>query len=103
MTDANDNGEIVRTIVTLARNLGMEAIAEGVETEAQNQQLKALGCEYAQGYLFSRPVESQSVPVLLVRELERETALAELPQEAAQVAITHQTRGTRDRQRLQTS
>jgi diguanylate cyclase (GGDEF)-like protein len=75
MTETTDNAEIVRTIVTLARNLGMEVIAEGVETQEQNQQLKALGCEYGQGYLFSRPVETAAVSVLLANELAREANL----------------------------
>jgi diguanylate cyclase (GGDEF)-like protein len=75
MADANDNAEIVRTIVTLARNLGMEVIAEGVETQEQLEQLKALGCEYGQGYLFSRPVDTATVPTLLANELARETGL----------------------------
>ena len=57
LTTDNDNA-IVRTISTLARNLGMEVIAEGIETEEQYQQLKMLGCEYGQGYLFSRPVDN---------------------------------------------
>lgn len=47
--------EIVKTIITLAHTLGMDAIAEGIETKDQLQQLKALGCEFAQGYLFSKP------------------------------------------------
>ena len=51
--------EIVRTIVMLARNLGMEAIAEGLETVEQLHQLKALQCDYAQGYFFSKPVNAQ--------------------------------------------
>ncbi len=72
MTEADDNAEIVRTIVTLARNLGMEVIAEGVETRAQYQQLKVLGCEYAQGYLFSRAVAATDVPKILDKELARE-------------------------------
>ncbi|HEV2861981.1 MAG TPA: EAL domain-containing protein [Pyrinomonadaceae bacterium] len=55
MTENNENTEIVRTIVMLARNLGMKVVAEGVETEAQLAHLRALGCDYAQGYLFSRP------------------------------------------------
>ena len=70
MTEANDNAEIVRTIATLARNLGLEVIAEGVETQEQYQQLKALGCEYGQGYLFSYPVDSAVVPSLLAKDLE---------------------------------
>ena len=60
LTTDNDNA-IVRTISTLARNLGMEVIAEGIETEEQYQQLKMLGCEYGQGYLFSRPVDNEGV------------------------------------------
>src|SRR5687767_1964814 len=69
MTEANDNAEIVRTIATLARNLGLEVIAEGVETQEQYQQLKALGCEYGQGYLFSYPVATPDVPGFLTKEL----------------------------------
>jgi EAL domain-containing protein (putative c-di-GMP-specific phosphodiesterase class I) len=48
--------EIARTIVTLAHNLGLVALAEGIETEAQLTTLRALGCEFGQGYWFSRPV-----------------------------------------------
>ena len=70
MSEANDNSEIVRTIVTLARNLGLEVIAEGVETEQQNNQLKALGCDYGQGYFFSRPIESEAIPAILVKALQ---------------------------------
>jgi len=55
----DENLEIVRTIMNLARNLSMEVIAEGVETKEQVAQLKALSCDYAQGFYFSRPVESQ--------------------------------------------
>ena len=71
LTTDNDNA-IVRTISTLARNLGMEVIAEGIETEEQHQQLKMLGCEYGQGYLFSRPVDSQSVIHLLAQDSKRD-------------------------------
>jgi EAL domain-containing protein (putative c-di-GMP-specific phosphodiesterase class I) len=48
--------EIVRAIVTLAHNLGLDAIAEGVETKEQVEQLRSLGCDYAQGYFYSRPL-----------------------------------------------
>jgi EAL domain-containing protein (putative c-di-GMP-specific phosphodiesterase class I) len=65
----------VRTIATLARNLGMEVIAEGIETQEQCQQLKALGCEYGQGYLFSRPVDEAAVMHLLAREVERDSLI----------------------------
>jgi diguanylate cyclase (GGDEF)-like protein len=72
LTTDNDNA-IVRTISTLARNLGMEVIAEGIETEEQYQQLRMLGCEYGQGYLFSRPVDSASVARLLAQDAKRDT------------------------------
>ena len=53
--------EIVKTIITLAHTLGMDAIAEGVETTKQLHQLKTLGCEYAQGYLFAKPLPANAI------------------------------------------
>jgi diguanylate cyclase (GGDEF)-like protein/PAS domain S-box-containing protein len=50
--------EIVRAIVGLARDLNLEVIAEGVETEAQLRELRALGAGYAQGFLFSEPLDA---------------------------------------------
>ena len=55
-----DSLEIVRTIVALAHNLGMDVIAEGVETAQQLAQLKALDCEYAQGYYFGKPTDRKT-------------------------------------------
>jgi diguanylate cyclase (GGDEF)-like protein len=78
LTTDNDNA-IVRTISTLAHNLGMEVIAEGIETEEQYQQLRMLGCEFGQGYLFSHPVNTEAVQHLLAqdahRDLEADVAL----------------------------
>ncbi|TAG64035.1 MAG: EAL domain-containing protein, partial [Oscillatoriales cyanobacterium] len=67
----NGNGggqplQIVRAIVTLAHNLGLNAIAEGVETAEQLAQLRALDCELAQGYLFSKPLDSGAVTEMLI-------------------------------------
>jgi EAL domain-containing protein (putative c-di-GMP-specific phosphodiesterase class I) len=53
---AGRNLEIVQTILTLACNLGMTVIAEGVETEAQLEQLKNLNCASAQGFYFAKPM-----------------------------------------------
>ncbi|TVQ19430.1 MAG: EAL domain-containing protein [Leptolyngbya sp. DLM2.Bin15] len=50
--------ELIRMIRLLARSLGMDMVAEGVETQEQLQQLQSLGCEAAQGYLISRPIPS---------------------------------------------
>ena len=59
------DGDTARTLVTailyLAKGLGLEVIAEGVETEAQRRFLLENGCRYAQGYLFSRPVEPATI------------------------------------------
>ena len=52
-----DSDEIVRTIVALAHNLGKTVIAEGVETAEQLTQVKAFGCEYAQGFHLGKPAE----------------------------------------------
>ena len=60
-----ENLEIVRTIISLARNLGMDVVAEGAETEDEIKQLKALECDFGQGYFFSRPVDSEQADNLL--------------------------------------
>ena len=56
---------IVRAIVDLGHHLGMRVVAEGVETEAQRRELRAMGCDYAQGYLFSPPVDAAAAGKLL--------------------------------------
>jgi diguanylate cyclase (GGDEF)-like protein/PAS domain S-box-containing protein len=58
MADNNENIEIVRTILMLAQNLGMDVVAEGVETREQLALLRKLGCEYGQGFLFSKPADA---------------------------------------------
>src|SRR5438876_1142906 len=66
--EAAENIEIVRTIVSLAENMGMEVVAEGVETLSQLSQLRKLSCQYGQGYLFSRPVDAGSVTAWISRK-----------------------------------
>jgi diguanylate cyclase (GGDEF)-like protein/PAS domain S-box-containing protein len=56
MTSHSKNSEIIRTILTLARSLRMEVVAEGIETKEQLSLLKALDCDFGQGYIFSKPV-----------------------------------------------
>jgi EAL domain-containing protein (putative c-di-GMP-specific phosphodiesterase class I) len=68
-----EDSEIVGTIISLAYNLKLDVIAEGVETAMQLTQLQALGCEYGQGYYFSRPVNAEAASD------EIETCLANRP------------------------
>ncbi|HYY43056.1 MAG TPA: bifunctional diguanylate cyclase/phosphodiesterase, partial [Pyrinomonadaceae bacterium] len=65
MTDNNENLEIVRTIVTLAQTLGMDVVAEGVETNEQLSMLHTLGCENGQGYFFSKPVDAKGAEKII--------------------------------------
>lgn len=57
----NTNYDIVKAIINLAHSLGLDVIAEGIETQAQLKILKSLGCEYGQGYLFAHPLDSVDV------------------------------------------
>jgi diguanylate cyclase (GGDEF)-like protein len=65
MKSAGESLEIVRSIITLAHSLGKQVIAEGVETGEQLALLRSLGCEYGQGYFFSKPLETDAVGKLL--------------------------------------
>jgi EAL domain-containing protein (putative c-di-GMP-specific phosphodiesterase class I) len=67
LTAAADSGEIVRTIVALAHGLGIDVVAEGVERPDQLQVLRELGCEFAQGFLLSHPVEDTRMAPALDR------------------------------------
>jgi diguanylate cyclase (GGDEF)-like protein/PAS domain S-box-containing protein len=60
-----DAQEIVRAIVILAHNLGLKVVGEGVETEDQERFLRGVGCDFAQGYLYSRPAKPEMIESLL--------------------------------------
>ncbi len=63
----NDKNDLAlcEAIIVMAHKLGIKVIAEGVETETQNQLLKDFGCDFGQGYLFSRPVAASDFEALL--------------------------------------
>lgn len=65
MDKNKESRQIVHTIISLADNLGMDVVAEGIETVEQADELKSLGCQYAQGYFFSKPISKGSVEALL--------------------------------------
>jgi diguanylate cyclase (GGDEF)-like protein/PAS domain S-box-containing protein len=62
------NAQLVQAIVGLARNLGVAVVAEGVETREQLQALRAVGCDFAQGFLFSEPVPREDAEALMRRD-----------------------------------
>jgi diguanylate cyclase (GGDEF)-like protein/PAS domain S-box-containing protein len=71
----DDSWEIVRAIVGLAHSMRLNVIAEGVNAPEQVEQLKALGCQFAQGFLFSKPLRSEGAEALLLSERSRQPAL----------------------------
>ncbi|WP_304529028.1 EAL domain-containing protein [Faunimonas pinastri] len=62
---------ILRSVIALAHELGMEVIAEGAETESDTEQLRQLGCEYVQGFYYGRPMTAQMVQQLVRRPVAR--------------------------------
>src|SRR3954447_11889515 len=81
--DAHDD-VITRAIVELANTLGLLTVAEGIETTQQSETVAALGCDIAQGYLFSRPIDADAVRAVMaesmVSEIIRPGSLLALPQ-----------------------
>ncbi len=69
INDDTENSEIVRSIIMLAHNLGIEVIAEGVETREQLNYLQEIKCGYGQGYYYSRPVNSHRAADLIKKLL----------------------------------
>ncbi|MBS0374579.1 MAG: EAL domain-containing protein [Proteobacteria bacterium] len=79
VADVVANGEdasIVRAIIAMGHNLGLRIVAEGVETEAQLQFLKAEGCDMAQGYLLGRAAPAHRIAELLQQAVPRKATIA---------------------------
>lgn len=77
MIDTPGQGdEIVRTIVSLAHNLEMAVTAEGIETDAQLQRLRELGCEFGQGYYFAKPLDGVAMEQMLAQRVQRKRTAA---------------------------
>jgi len=69
VTTNSDDAAIVRAIIGLARELGIEVMAEGVENAAQRDFLIAAGCELAQGFYFGRPMTAAAASEMLRQRL----------------------------------
>jgi len=67
MSQGEKNKEIVNTIIILAHRLGMDVIAEGIETEAELEILQGFNSEYAQGYFFAKPLSKEDATELLIQ------------------------------------
>jgi diguanylate cyclase (GGDEF)-like protein len=65
ITNGASGSAIARAVVSLGRSLGLETVAEGIETPEQADHLRAIECELAQGFLYSHPVEGERIPDLL--------------------------------------
>lgn len=66
--ETGENSEILQTIISLAKNLKMKVIAEGIETESQLSLLRNLGCDYGQGYLLAKPMPREEMEKLLYQK-----------------------------------
>jgi Amt family ammonium transporter len=64
----HENLEIAKAIITLAQNLELQVIAEGIESNAQLETLQGIGCDFIQGYYFSKPVNSHHAESFIIEE-----------------------------------
>ncbi len=70
MAERPESAELVRTITVMAKNLNLKVTAEGIETAEQLAHLKALGCEYGQGYLFAKPLSASAATDFIAEKAE---------------------------------
>ena len=67
VSESPEDAAIVEAVIMMGRALGVNVVAEGVESEEQSEVLQGLGCTLAQGFLFSRPVPASALPELVAR------------------------------------
>ena len=87
MPEDPGNATIVQSTIDLGHNLGLKVVAEGVESEESYKQLAALGCDYAQGYFFSRPLSPEKATVWLESFTRGDEAATEAEHEHADEAL----------------
>ena len=91
VVEKRDHAEIVKTILTLARSLGIRVVAEGVETLEQLIELRRLKCDAGQGYLFSKPAHAETAAMLVdsTNQWQRTIASLESHSERHMIEISH--------------
>ncbi|MEO5859324.1 MAG: EAL domain-containing protein [Pyrinomonadaceae bacterium] len=89
--ESGENSEILQTIISLAKNLRMRVVAEGIETEAQLRVLQNLGCDLGQGYLMAKPKSREETEKLLYQRPSwlPEAPLAEYEQHISEITDAH--------------
>jgi EAL domain-containing protein (putative c-di-GMP-specific phosphodiesterase class I) len=65
VTDRLEDTAIVEAVIAIAKTRNLRVVAEGIETEQQAEQLRAMGCDYGQGFFFARPLPPEHIPALL--------------------------------------
>jgi EAL domain-containing protein (putative c-di-GMP-specific phosphodiesterase class I) len=68
MVDDASSQALVEAMIIMAHKLGLKVVAEGIETLQQRDLLLAMGCDYGQGYLFSRPVTAAAFEQMLLEQ-----------------------------------
>jgi EAL domain-containing protein (putative c-di-GMP-specific phosphodiesterase class I) len=68
VAEGGRHAKLINGVLILGRELGLHAVAEGIETDAQLQALRILSCPYGQGYLFSRPVDGATIDAYVARD-----------------------------------
>lgn len=97
MLENRQSRKIVTAVVGLGQSLGLQVVAEGVETEAQAELLRSIGCQLAQGFLFGRAVPAASVPILLAAPpagTSQQRGRLSFEQRAYQITSLYQSPGT---------
>ena len=98
MLDKKDSRKIISSVVGLGRSLDMDVVAEGVETDEQAEMLRGIGCLYAQGYLFGRPVAAAESGLMLTtatgKDFNQRVARLSLDQRAHQISSMYAVPGT---------
>lgn len=70
ITNTKKDKALINAVVSMSHALNLQVVAEGIETEEQCSYLRKLGCDYGQGYLFSKPISSQEMSALLTQSLQ---------------------------------